>query len=192
MKSNSLRALVVLATVFCSVMAFGQAADRINNKIRRVYLLNQILPVLMTPAQIKKILPTVESARNAEKFQLEHELDVMKKYEAKIDTAIQNGLKKKMLTTGELKDELRLMLDTLGAERAKMIRVQSDKVREIMEQVLDKGQLKAATNSFDVRWFDPSADPAKYTDEQKLRLFIRMVILDPEAYPLLVEMSKES
>ena len=66
----------------------------------------------------------------------------------------------------------------------------ADAVLAVLKSTLNAGQIKAAANSEDMKAFDPNLDPAKLSDDDKLKFYIKDIVLDPQAYDLLMRMSK--
>lgn len=187
--------LVVIASLSASVFASqsnapGDKATEIGKKIRQLDLLNQILPVLMTKEQLKAIIPAVQKARNEERVLAQKELKMMIEKEAKVDAAIKEGKSKHLVPSQELVAELSQMYNAFVIARRMMMSSQVEAIRLVMEKNLNKGQIKAAANALNPKIFDPSADLSSITEERKLDLWIQNILLDPQAFDLLVELSK--
>ena len=186
-----LAVFAVLAPAFASAQVpSNPVADRISIKVRKLDLLNQILPVLMTKEQIKQMLPVIEKARQAERDQTAKELEIMTKYEGKLDAAIKAALEKKQVTKVEVLRDLRAMSRGLSISRLAMIGNYTDQVRTKFMSVMNAGQVKAASNALDPRLVDPNADVSKLTTDDRLKLWVRGILLDPLAYDLLVQLSR--
>ncbi|MBS1709312.1 MAG: hypothetical protein JSS65_11420 [Armatimonadetes bacterium] len=194
-----IRRTLVLVTLLLALMspalAYGQAktnavADRISIKIRKLDLLNQILPVLLTKSQIRQLLPSIEVARQAERDQMDKELEVMKTYENKLDAAIAQAIDHKRVTKLEVLKDLRAMVRGISISRLTMIGAHTEKVRAKFVSVVNAGQVKAAANALDPRLVDPNAKVDKMTTDEKLKYWIKTILLDPLAYDLLVQLSK--
>lgn len=190
-----LRKLAMTACLVAALLLPSQAvaqgeAARLNRKIQQVMLLNQILPVVFTKPQLKQLLPVIEKAREAESELAQKELKLLKKNESMLDNGLEQALKKGRIVTGKEMDDIQKLLAALSITRKAMVLEQSENVRQAMLKICNKGQLKGAAQSFDPRWFDRTLDPDKLTEEVRLRMFIRLVLLDAEAYPLLVQLSR--
>ncbi|MBS1724405.1 MAG: hypothetical protein JSS66_15795 [Armatimonadetes bacterium] len=187
---NKLRIVpLLLFPVLAAAASIARADDdatRILSKVRQLDLLNQMLPVLMTPEQIQHILPALEKARAADAANQKSELEQMKKIEAKVDAAIKEAKDKKLVPSRDLVEEVIKMVGGFQKQRANMILQQSEPVVRVVMATLDAGQVKAAANAIPVR-DDPDN---KLTEEMKLGRWVRAVLMDPLAYDLLVEMSK--
>ncbi len=191
-----------LAAVLCALLAsFAVAgapaiqsqealATEIGKKIRQLDLLNQILPVLMTKEQLKLLIPVVMKARNEERELSAKEFKMMVEKEAKVTAAIKEAKEKKLVPSRELVAELGQMYLAFSIGRQILIESQVENVRLAMEKHLNKGQIKAAANALNPKIFDPKADLDAITEAQKLKLWIRNILLDPLAYELLVDLSK--
>ncbi len=189
--------LVILSAFFllpCLVVAqvhqSNPVADRIAMKVHKLDLLNQILPVLMTKDQIKKLLPVVEKARDMVRKQEAAELEQMKKYEGQLDGAISDAMDKKQVTKSEVLGSLRGMARGLEGSRMIVIADNTELVRKKFVEVMNAGQVKAAANALDPRLIDPNAKVDSLSEDDKLKLWIRAILLDPMAYDLLVDISK--
>lgn len=178
--------LVSFATASPTVLP-ADDASRILNKMRQVDLLNQILPVLMTTEQLGKLLPAVEKARSAAIELEKKELERMKKFETKLDPAIKDAKEKGQVPSSELQDEIKAILKEFQQNRTIMVLEQNEAVLKAVEETLDAGQIKAATNSLSV----PKGDTSKPSDRERLRRWVRAVLMDPLSYDLLVDLSKK-
>ena len=165
-------------------------ATRIGLKIRQLDLLNQILPVLMTREQIRKLLPIVEGVRQKQKDIEAKELEQMKLVENDVDKALAGGLEKGKVPSEELFAKLQKLTFAFQVTRQVHTAQSVEKVLEFMKKELNEGQRKAASNALDPRIFDPKADVTTMSDDEKLKYWIRAVLLDYESYDLLVKLSK--
>ena len=181
-------ASILLLSLVSSTAAFAQdEATKVLNKMRQVDLLNQILPVLMTQEQLQKLLPPVERSRKATRDLERDELAAMKKLESKLDAAIKEAKDKNQVPPAELQTEIFRLLSTFKKNRALMVLEQNEAVLKAVEENLDEGQIKAATNALSL----PSSDGEKLTDRAKLGRWVRAVLMDPLAYDLLVDLSRK-
>ena len=93
------RFLSVLGLVACLAAASlaEQTAEqkatsqRVLEKLRKVEIYNQLLPVLMTPDQIKALLPILETHRADAVKQEEFEYKTLHDYESKLDEALKDS-----------------------------------------------------------------------------------------------------
>ncbi|MBS1713839.1 MAG: hypothetical protein JST30_05825 [Armatimonadetes bacterium] len=162
-------------------------ASRILVKLRQLDLLNQILPVLLTKEQLGKLLPVIEKAREASKATERIELDELKKLEPKVDSDLKDAKEKGLVTAKEKTTEYLRVLAALRKVREIMVNEQLETVLKAVEETLDEGQIKAATNSIQ----NAGDKESKVTDRDKLRRWVGAVLLDPLAYDLLLELKKK-
>jgi len=189
---TNIRTVLLLPLVsFALIVApFANAQDdatKILGKMRQVDILNLILPVLMTPEQIQKLLLPIERARKAVKDIEKAELVEMKKIEGKLDLAIKEAKEKSLVPSSEVQKDIVKLLTTFSLVRSLMEAEQNEAVLKVVEESLDEGQIKSATNSLT---FSGSGG-VKLSDRAKLGRWVRAVLLDPVAYDLLIELSRK-
>lgn len=165
----------------------GTGAD-IGLKIKRLDLLNQIIPVLMTKQQMRKILPVVQKARQEEANLEKLEKAQMQKFNARIDKAIKDAEEKQVLPDTKLIVELRGLHSTLALARTVMIGQQVDKVITVMKDTLNEGQINSAVKSVDPATFGNGVKP-EMSDNAKLKLWVQFVLMDPIGYSIIYDMS---
>lgn len=171
------------------LMKEDPVATRINLKIRRVEILDQLLPVLMTKEQIKKLLPVVEKARQMEVDLQKTELGMLKDLEPLVDKELENGIKKQMLTSAEFNAEYAKIVAKFHAGRAGLIDISTGQVYAEMKKVLNDGQRTAAAKAVPAFHF-PGREIGSVSQEEKLRVWIREVMLDRASYELLSDMAR--
>lgn len=162
-------------------------ATKVLVKMRQIDLLNQILPVLMTSEQLQKLLGPVEKARKAERDIEKAELVELKKMNDKLDTALKEAKEKSQVPSTELQAEIFKMLKGFQAKRLEMTIEQNEAVLKAVEESLDEGQIKAASNALTL----PTKEGEGMTSRDKLRRWVRAVLMDPLSYDLLVELSRK-
>ena len=96
---NLTRALFCVVLAAIASLAFTQspankaaASDKVIDHIRQVDLLNHILPMLFTKAQLNAILPSIEKARQAVDQTHDHEYHVLIELDPKVTTAIDKAI----------------------------------------------------------------------------------------------------
>lgn len=194
---NNLRLFAIALLVF-GVLSFapaqstdyGKKSDEVLNKLRQLDLLNQILPVVMTKEQIRKILPAVEKAREIVKVTEKAEADQLKKLEAKIDPALKEAYEMGKVPSDEVLKDYAKTFAKLQIVRKSVVEANTRAVIEKLKEVLNKGQIAAARNALTPHLFDPTIDPTKLDDDGKLAFWTKLILLDPLAYPILLKLSK--
>lgn len=164
-------------------------ATRINLKIRRLQLIDQLLPVLMTPAQLKAILPAVEKARQQEVDLEARELKELKLIEADLDKELKAAIEKGVLPSDEMDAKITKMDSVFRLGRQVLVGGNVNAILAALKANLSEGQLKAAANSLNPLILNPNADPATMSQDDKLKAWIQLVLLDRAVYDLLVDMS---
>jgi hypothetical protein len=187
--------LVSVALLACVPFASAQVdqqkrATEIMTKVRQIDMINQILPALFEKEQLRKILPVIEKLRAEVKVQEKKEYDILLKLEAKLDAQIKNATEKKEMPDAPIRKEIDSTFQAFSMLREAIIAEYVDKVTEILNKELNAGQKKAIQNAVNPKIFIPDADVTKWTDEQKFRFWIRLVILDPASYDILVKLSR--
>lgn len=193
MRTLSILFALALALPLAAQTPSEQAArsDAILTTLRKVELVNQLLPMLLNKEQMSKVLTAVERARAEARKTEKDEYEFLRRLEPKLEAALKDALEKGVVPKQELFTEVAATLQTLQLKRKAVADDNTEKVAAVLEEVLDAGQKKAVANSLNVRLFMPNADPDKVTDEEKMRLFVKYILLDPQAYDLLLKMPKK-
>jgi hypothetical protein len=189
--------LAVLASLACSVHAQKltpeqlKESDRVLDKIRKVEVYNQLLPVLLTGEQAKLFLPILERHRaDADKIQVdEHRL--LLQLEKDLDVALRGAE-----TNGSLPDEKTMKnalvhFQAFVLKRKALVDDTVSKLLMLMREKLNAGQVRAAANAFDPAVFGMDVDKDTITEDKRLDYWIRIVLIDNTTYPILVELSKK-
>lgn len=194
-------ALMMLSTATLAMQDGAAGQDAANAdiskgdvalRIKRLDLLNQILPVLFTKEQFRQLLPVIERSRAEEKKHLELEQTKMKEKSAKVEAAIKAAEEKGELPPDELIAELAQLHRALFVARQALVAQQTEKVVTAMKTILNEGQIKAAANSLDPRIFNPEAKVEDMSDDEKLSVWTRYVLMDPLAYDILLALNKNA
>ncbi|MCU0730831.1 MAG: hypothetical protein MUE84_04525 [Hyphomonas sp.] len=163
-------------------------ATEISNKIKRVFLLNQLVPVLLSREQIDDMTKILEEVRAAERTMIRKEFEEMRKVEKDVDEAIKAAEARGVVPTDQTLTRLLRLQAAFTISRQAFVNAQVASVTGKIEKVLDKGQQAAAANALDPRIFDPSLDVTKLSQSERLQVWVRAVLLDPLCYPLLTEL----
>lgn len=193
------RSLTVLVTLLC-VFAVSSAqltdaqkdeSDRILKKIRQMELYNQLLPVLFSPDEARAFLPILERHRSEVRKAEKDEHNMLKTVETDLDKAIKAAMEKgKVPDLGVLKQSL-VLFQFFAMKRKAIIDGVAEELARMMRQTLNEGQVRAAMNAFNPKEFDPTLDPEKMTDDEKLNLWIRVVMMDRQSYDIMLGFSKK-
>lgn len=180
--------LAISSAVFAQTTDKGKQSAATLDKMRQIDLLNHLLPLVMTKEQIRKMLPTIEKARRDVRTQEDEEAKFLAQSAAKIDKAVQDGIDKGDVPDKQLLKELNAMIRLFTMKRKEIGDDNAKMVLDVMKTTLNAGQLKAAGNSLDFKIYNPGIKPEEISDEARLTLFVREILLDPLAYDLLVKM----
>jgi hypothetical protein len=167
-------------------------SEEVMRKLRQVDLLNQILPVAFTKEQFSKILPVIEKCRQLVRTTEQDEAKALAALEAKADQAIKDAVEKGIMPKEDYLLELRVKLAELSTQRQKVRIANTMAVTTIIMEVCNKGQQRAAGNSFNPRLVEPNLKLEELTEERRLQFWIQEVLLDPLAYDLLVQLSRRA
>lgn len=150
---------------------------------------NQILPLILTKVQIKKLLPKIEQCRMNIRNQEKKEAESIKELKPEADKIYAEALEGKLPPQSFL-DKVNALYKKLDNQRAGVAIANALILRDILQETLNEGQRKAAIGVVD-KIFD--AQSKKWTDgtpEQKLQYFALSVLLGDHSYNLLVKLSK--
>ena len=188
--------MIALAALTVSVgmaqpgTANAQKADAAMEAIRKLDLLNQILPIVLTKEQVNQLLPVVEKARAKVRLTMQREAEELGKMQSRLDAAVKEATDNQKLPDKALLAEANKLINTLTLVRQVITEENTDLVLEQLKKTCNAGQLKTAANSLDPRYYGSTAKPAEVKEETKLRLFVREILLDALTYDLLLKMAK--
>ena len=188
--------MIALAALTVSVgmaqpgTANAQKADAAMEAIRKLDLLNQILPIVLTKEQVNHLLPVVEKARAKFRLTMQREAEELGKMQSRLDAAVKEATDNQKLPDKALLAEANKLINTLTLVRQVITEENTDLVLEQLKKTCNAGQLKTAANSLDPRYYGSTAKPAEVKEETKLRLFVREILLDALTYDLLLKMAK--
>lgn len=171
--------------------ATAKKSDEVGLKIRKMDLINQLLPVLLTPEQLKKILPAVEKARKADTDQQIREAELLRKLEPSLDKAIADAMKSRKTVPTETLSKSASTLKAMRVSRNLMVDQQIAATLAVVNSTLDEGQKKAAANSMPVSSFWPGKKSEEISQNDKLRTWVKYVLLDQGSYDLLLALSRK-
>ncbi|HCE01492.1 MAG TPA: hypothetical protein DER07_10675 [Armatimonadetes bacterium] len=164
----------------------------INYQIAKLDALNHVLPLLLTKDQANKILTALEKVREKERQVRKMEDDQLKPFRERIAKAIEDGEKKKLVPDRQLLADLAKLLGAFDRVRAATAEDNVSMIEETLKSTLNAGQLKTLAKSLDPRFFAPDLKIEEITDSERIRIFIRAILLQPATYDLLVELAKNS
>jgi hypothetical protein len=166
-----------------------EESDRVLKKIRSMELYNQILPVLMSADQVKALLPIIEKHRaDADRFEVdEHRL--LLQLEKDVDAAVTNAREKGQLPGPKILSDANIHFKAFLMKREALIADTVSKLKTVMNEKLNAGQVKAAAHAFNPVVFGIKEE--ELTEDKRLDYWVRAVLMDNQAYPILIELSKK-
>lgn len=187
---------LLISLSLASPMAFAQTktqkSDEILRKARQLDLLNHILPLVLTKSQIEQLLTPIEKCRKKVKEIEGMEADDLIKMETKVDAVLAKGYQNDLVPSRDLLREMNRLFNAFRIRRQIAASENADIMLEAMKKILNAGQLTTAEKSIDLKAYDPTADPEKISADDKLKFFIKDILLDPLSYDVLTKMLKDS
>lgn len=168
----------------------GAQSDEVLLNIRKIDILNQLLPLAIRKDQYNALLTAMEKAKQKEK-QLREQEDVdLAKIAPDISNAVKEGTEKGTVPNHDMQVRVMKILNAMAIRRQVAIGEMVDDFVAATSTVFDAGQKKVMQNSLDKAALDPSLKPAEMTDEQKLKFFVKKVFLDQVCYDMLLKLQK--
>jgi hypothetical protein len=190
-------ALCIVVTCLAISGAFGQSqlsdkgqkSDLVLDKIAKMDVLNFVLPLAMSKEQLRQLLPVLEKIRQRVRKVQELEADELRKLEPDIDKAIKDASDKGLMPSGELRKNIASLFKKFALNRQINIDLNTDDLQKTLEGIWNAGQKKTAANALNMKDYDPNAKVEEMKDEDKIRVFVREIMLNPMAYDILVKLS---
>jgi len=191
---------LICVGIFLNLFTFGHAqsadqarkSDEVVAKMRQIDLLVQIIPLALTKDQLDKLLPAVERARAKVRQIEKEEADTLAKLDSKVTDAVNKAIETSVAPPKALLDELASATQTMADKRQTAIEDNTDLVIKVFNDVCNAGQKAAAANSLAPQMFDPNLKPDKMTQAEKIRFFIQQILLDPQAYDVMLRLEKHT
>lgn len=167
-----------------------KAIFELRTKVHQLELYNMILPVVMTKDQLKTVLKVIEKCRSKSRDLVDKEYKNTRTLISEVDDAINAAATKGEVPSQKLIDQL-FSASTIAAGLNKAQGDENtDDVYSVVMGTLNKGQIQAMANSLSPKEFpELLKNPDEVTQEQKVKIFCRAVLLDPDAYQVLVKLS---
>lgn len=160
-----------------------------QKNVAKLDMLYFFLPLAMTKAQIREILPVIEKYRQDIKKIEKIESDEMAKMKDEVEAALKAGLEEGKVPSNELRTKIANMFKKFDTARQLNDQIYADKLFEVCKKVWNAGQQKIATQSVDFKSIDPRLKPDQMKDDEKMKVFIEQFLMSPAAYDVLVQLS---
>lgn len=192
--------LLLAFSLLFALAAFAPAQDidpdkakestAITLKMRKVELLNQIVPMVLSREQILQILPVIERVRAKQRDLTLKEHDALIQFDKSSDGLIAAGLKGQVPDPAAIRN-IEVFYEAIDINRQALLGENIDAMMAVLTKVLNKGQMKVMANSLTVKFFEPDLTTDEEKDDTvKERVFVREILLDPVTYDLFVDMTK--
>lgn len=169
--------------------AHADAVARVVGKYQTVILYAQLLPLNFKKPQWDSILDAVDAARTNVRKTEDNEYNVMVGDEKLLDDMIDAAKKNGQEPDIKKLDKFVTDLANLRKTRSLIGSMNTGSVLAAVKKAADDGQIKGMEHSLDIHALDPSLDPSKMTDDDKLKFFVQTIFLNPDAYPIMVQLS---
>jgi hypothetical protein len=191
---------VAALMVAAATPAFSQTIDaakaahsqEVQTKMRKVDLLLQIMPLVLRKDQFSPILAELERIRKKQSEVLSREDDEIIKLEAKLDEALKKANEDGVYPSRELQLECVKLTRALGTVRNMARTDFASELFKVVDTVFDKGQKAIAAKSLDWKLMDPSLKLDEKPQADQIKFYLKLVLLDPLAYDVLVDLSKKA
>lgn len=186
--------VAVLSLVFISAFCHAQEASDpykvgpILSKLAEIDLANQILPLVLSKDQIRKLLPKIEQCRANVKAQEKKEADRLKALQTdanKIHAEVVKGL----VPPQEFLDKMTALFKSFENERKGVLMANTLIINDAVTDIFHEGQKKAAIGVVDKIYSEETKTWEDATPERKLRYFAVAILLNNDAYEFLVRLS---
>ncbi len=192
------RPLFVVVVALLGALGFSQeptaqqkAADLVLTKVKKLEVYNQILPVLMTPDQIKALLPIIEKHR-AEAAKLEaEEYKWLSSIDKELSDILKSAEEKGKIPDEKVMETIVLYFNAFVIKRRALVNETVAELTKVMKEKLNEGQVRAAANALDVRFYNLTKPKEELTEAEKLDTWVRVVLLENHAYYIMLELSKK-
>lgn len=196
---NSRISIVLALIVGLASLGLGQKltsdqreqSDRVLAKIRKLEIMNQVLPLLLTPDQAKLFLPVLEKHRgDADKLEVD-EFKMLLQLEKDVDAQLKVASDKGSMPDENVMKNLLVHFRAFAMRRKALVDDTVLSLKTLMKEKLNEGQVRSAANSFSPAVFGMEIDKETITEDKRLDYWVRLVLMDNDAYPVLVELSKK-
>ena len=186
-------ALLGLFAVSSAQLTDAQRAesDLILKKIRQMELYNELLPVMFKPDEAKAFLPILERHRAEVRKIEQSEHKMLRPLEVKLDRVIKVAQETGKVPDTEVLLHALNLFRTFDMKRKALVDDTAEELIRTMRQTLNEGQVRSAAGAFNPMAFDPSLDPEKMTEDEKLSLWVKVVLMDHLSYEIMLGFSRK-
>lgn len=161
----------------------------IIDKLAQIDKANQILPMVLTKAQLQKLLPKIERCRDNIRNQEKKEADRLKAMAADIDK-VHAEAAKGVVPSHDFLNRVSSVYAQFEQERTGVKAANAMIMNEAIDQILDAGQKKRIHSIVDKVFNAKTQKWEDATEGEKLTYFALSVLLDDDAYQFLVKLNQ--
>ncbi len=166
-------------------------SQKVQENMRRIDLLMQLMPLIIRKDQFDKILPVYAKIKAEQRKVLEDEDKQLLALEAEVNESLKKARENGVFPKKDLVKKCILLVRALGFRRIMARGELSEMLYKTIDECFDAGQKKVMT-SIDWKELDPTADLTGKSDAEKMKFFIRVIFLDPLAYDILLDLDKKA
>jgi hypothetical protein len=170
----------------------GAVSDAINAKLHKLDLLIKLVPLALKKDQYPDLLLGIQKARDIERAELKKEDDELAALEPQVSSAIDKAVNDGVYPPRDMQQSVQDKLTAMSNRRLGVGYAMIKVVTNAISSGLNAGQRKVMAGSFAPQFINPAMKPEDITDDARVSFYIRTILLDPDAYDLLVEMSKHA
>jgi hypothetical protein len=188
-------ALLVGVTAFAPAQLKTERAaesDRIQQNIHKLDLLYTIVPLALQKNQYNDLLTGIETARGRQMDELKKEDDDLASVDGDVSQAIDSATQKGVPPSQTVQKKIADIFAAAQSRRTTLGEQMVSDVYDLIHEHLNAGQRKVMAETFPASALGSGVKASDIPEERKIRYYIRTVLLDPAAYPLLLEMSKHA
>jgi hypothetical protein len=161
-----------------------------DEKVQRLALLNQLLPLLLTRDQIRQLLPALEKARASIQAQVVVEQKRLEAIAPIVDRLYSEAMEDGAVPSQEEIAKIDAVYAELTKGRDDVLKKAAQDILIALQTILTESQRTVMANSLDLARYAPNTDPDSVPNELKILTYVHMVLLNPMTYDILVEMNR--
>jgi len=181
-------ALLTGAWAQSDAVSVRKQGEPIMFKAARLQAFNHLLPLFLTKDQLKELLPLIEEARKEDRELALKEIQTMRQMEREIDEALKKA-EEGSVPTQELMADFQKRINAIGLTRQLLYGKHETLILQFVNAKLTAAQRRAAANSLTVTIKGEAERPS---EEELLKVWIGIALLEPAAYEALLAIYKRA
>ncbi len=155
-----------------------ESTDAYLNNIRKVEIYSQLLPVLIKPSQAIALLPKLKDIQKKVDLEKQKEDAALKSFSQEVKQAVELSEKSNQVPEKSLIDRLKKQFLTFRENQHKLAMMNAEEMFALLKNTLEPWQIKVITHVVSY----PNLKGEKISDDEKLRTFVKDIILDPLSF----------